>query len=208
MNSDARFWNFIAKRYAKKPVPNEDVYRRKLELTQARLWPEAEVLELGCGTGTTAVHHAAHVRHLRAVDVSERMLEIARTRAREAGVENVSFERAEIAALPLPPESVDVVLALSILHLLPDWRGTIRRIHGALRPGGVFVSSTASLGDGMAWFRYLAPLGHAVGLMPDVQVFTADALRAEVRGAGFAVEEDWTGPDGRTLFLIARKSAA
>ena len=48
------FWNRIAKKYAASPISDEAAYKHKLELTQARMTPETEALEFGCGTGGTA----------------------------------------------------------------------------------------------------------------------------------------------------------
>jgi cyclopropane fatty-acyl-phospholipid synthase-like methyltransferase len=54
----AAFWNGMARRYAASPVRNPENWEKTLELTRARLAPEAEVLELGCGTGSTALRLA------------------------------------------------------------------------------------------------------------------------------------------------------
>ena len=98
----ARFWDRIAERYARKPVADEKAYQEKLRITREWLAPEAEIVELGCGTGSTAIAHAPHVRRIRAVDVSDGMLEIARRKATAAGVENVVFERASVENFQAP----------------------------------------------------------------------------------------------------------
>ena len=54
-----------------------------------------------------------------------------------------------------------------------------------LKPGGVFVSSTACLGDTMKFFELIAPIGKFLGLMPLVKVFTMQQLRDSLTGAGF-----------------------
>lgn len=77
-------WNRLARGYAKSPVADEAAYQRKLEMTRAHFMPDSEVMEFGCGTGTTAVSHAPFVRHIHGYDISKNMLEIARERARKA----------------------------------------------------------------------------------------------------------------------------
>jgi ubiquinone/menaquinone biosynthesis C-methylase UbiE len=92
----ARFWDRLAKRYAKKPVADEATYQRKLQITRDHLSPAMEILEFGCGTGSTAITHAPHVRHLRAIDISSKMLEIAQGKA--ALPSSTSRSRAEARA--------------------------------------------------------------------------------------------------------------
>ena len=122
MARPAKFWDRMAARYARQPVADEAAYQRKLEMTRAYLHAEMALLEIGCGTGSTAIVHAPHVRHVLATDISGNMLEIARGKAEAEGIENISFQCAAVDELDVQNDSIDVVLALSILHLLPDWR--------------------------------------------------------------------------------------
>lgn len=204
MTADARFWDKIAPRYAARPVSNPEAYARKLALTRAHLRPDMTVLELGCGTGSTALAHAPHVARIVATDISEAMLAIARTRAREAGIDTVEFRQATPETAGADGTRYDVVLALSLLHLLPDLDSALARIRDLLPPGGLLVSNTACLAEGMAWFGAIAPLGRALGLIPYVNILSARALLAALDRAGFEIVEDFR-PDRRTLFLIARR---
>ncbi len=201
----ARFWDRIAERYARKPVPDEAVYREKLRLTRERLGPDMTVLELGCGTGSTAIAHASFVRRLEAVDLSGRMLEIARARAAEAGVDNLAFIQASLEDYEAPDESFDAVLALSLLHLVEDRRAALAKIHRLLTPGGLFVSSTACIADFWPWFHLVAPLGRRLGLFPPVAIFSSAALERDLAEAGFAVEHRWQPEKKTALFVVARK---
>ena len=89
---DAGFWNRISKRYAQKPVPDQKIYETKLAKTNGYLKPADRVLEIGCGTGATAIHHAPRVAHVLATDISAQMIEIARAKARAAEVHNIDFD--------------------------------------------------------------------------------------------------------------------
>lgn len=199
------FWDRLADKYAAQPIADEDAYRTKLARTQAHLTPEMDIFEFGCGTGGTTIAHAPHVRSVRAIDFSTRMLDMARQRAAEAGVGNVTFEQGDITSIAVEPGRYDMVLGLSILHLLKDRQAVIARVYEMLKPGGRFVSSTACLGDSMRWFGYIAPLGRALGLLPMLNVMTPDQLRADMIQTGFAIEQDWRPNPKSALFLIARK---
>jgi 2-polyprenyl-3-methyl-5-hydroxy-6-metoxy-1,4-benzoquinol methylase len=206
VSQSPRFWNRIAKRYARQPIADEASYQRKLAATRSHLRPDMELLEIGCGTGSTAINHAPHVKHIRATDISPKMLEIAGEKAREAGVHNVTFEQGTVESMDVPVESVDMVLAMSILHLVENPEAAIRSCHQALKPGGRLVSSTACLGDNLKIFKYIGPLGAALGLIPRVQVFTRAELEALIMGAGFVIEEAWQPGKNKGVFIVARKS--
>ncbi|MHA6296909.1 class I SAM-dependent methyltransferase [Devosia sp. CAU 1758] len=199
------FWDRLADKYAAQPIADEEAYRTKLARTQAHLTPDMEIFEFGCGTGGTAITHAPLVRHVRAVDFSARMLDKARARAAEAGVDNVTFEQGDITSIALAPASYDMVLGLSILHLLKDRQAAMARVFQALKPGGRFVSSTACIGDTMKWFGLLAPLGRAFGLLPVINIMTHDQLREDLIRTGFVIEDDWRPNPRAAIFIIARK---
>lgn len=205
MTRSAFFWNRMAARYARQPIADEDAYRRKLETTQSYLRPDMEVLEIGCGTGTTALIHAPFVRHIRAVDYSAGMIGIARGKAEAGNVANVTFEQSTIEGLDAPDAHYDVVLALSILHLLDDRRGALAGIHRLLKPGGLLVASTACIGDMSLPLRLLVPVFRVLPFMPSVRVFTAEELKRSVVEAGFAIEHEWNPGRNKAFFLIARK---
>ena len=206
MTENGAFWDKIAERYARKPVADEDVYRQKLKITQSYFTPDMKLFEFGCGTGTTAVIHAPFVDHVHAIDVSAKMLEIAGNRAAEAGVDNVTFEQAAIDDFSLPDESVDVVLGLSILHLVADRDAIIAKVRNMLKPGGVFVSSTVCLGDKLWFFKYIEPIGRFFRLMPMLKVFTIKELDKSVTDGGFTIDHHWVPEKGNTAFIVAKKA--
>ena len=203
-----RFWDKLADRYARQPIADEAAYQRKLEITRGYLREDMNVLEFGCGTGGTALLHAPHVRHIKAIDFSEAMLGIARGKAAAAGVDNVSFERADITSFAASDASFDAILGMSILHLLADKGAVIAKVFGLLKPGGVFISSTTCLGDTTGFFKAIAPLGKAVGLLPQLNVFTTEELVRSLTKAGFTIEQQWQPGKGKAVFIVARAGSA
>jgi len=93
------FWDRLAKYYSRRPVDDEQSYRKKLQVTRQSLRPEMEILEFGCGTGSTAIVHAPYVKHIHAIDFSARMLEIAQARAEALGVRNITFQQLSVEKL-------------------------------------------------------------------------------------------------------------
>lgn len=205
MDRSARFWDRIAKRYAKQPIEDEAAYQKKLQVTQDYLRPDMAVLEFGCGTGSTAIVHAPHVQHIDAIDISARMIAIAQGKGQAGGISNVSFQQAGIEDYDAAPDSLDAVLGLSILHLLKDKEAAIDKVHRLLKPGGIFASSTACLGDSMAFIKWIAPVGEFLGLMPLVKVFTEKELQDSITAAGFEIDYQWQPARGKAVFIVAKK---
>ena len=100
------------------PAERSRIRQKQIELIG--LEEGERVLEVGCGTGSTALLHAPYVRELLATDFAEGMIGIARERAAEAGLDNVRFEVASLESLAGRDERFDVVLALNVLHLVVD----------------------------------------------------------------------------------------
>jgi ubiquinone/menaquinone biosynthesis C-methylase UbiE len=203
----ARFWDRVADRYARMPVRDEAAWREKLAIIRGLMGPEAEVLELGCGTGSTALELAPHARRILAVDVSGRMLEIAREKAAAAGAEKVEFRRAGVEDLEATEGGFDMVLAMNLLHLLEDREGAMARVFRWLRPGGTFVSGTMCFSDGLGWVRWVAPVARRAGLFPALWTFSEARLTEELGRAGFAIERRWKPGPGKAVFLVARRPA-
>ncbi|MEO1035903.1 MAG: methyltransferase domain-containing protein [Pseudomonadota bacterium] len=205
MAPSTRFWDKIAERYAKQPIADEAAYEKKLEVTRAYFRPDMKVLEIGCGTGGTAIAHAPYVKQLHATDLSPKMIEIAQRNAADREVGNVSFSVASVEALNVPDGSFDAVLGLSVLHLLDDKDAAIGKIYRMLKPGGVFVSNTACIADSMRWFKLVAPIGALFGLIPRVDIFTTQALVISLNQAGFTIEHQWQSGKGKAVSIVAKR---
>ena len=205
MDREKAFWNKLADKYSRRPVADEASYRKKLAVTREYFRPDMEVLEIGCGTGSTAIEHAPFVKHIRATDLSTRMVEIAKEKARAADVDNVTFEALSVDALDVPDASIDVVMAHNVLHLLEDKDQVITDVHRMLGPGGVFVSSTACVGDMMLPLRLIVPVGRFLRLFPLVKVFSVAELKDSLENAGFEIDYEWQPKKNAAAFIICRK---
>lgn len=108
-------------------------------LRQAQLRPGDEVLDVGCGTGTLAIAaaHAQPGAHVAGLDGDEKILAIARRKARQAKAE-IEFHCALSQAMPFPDSRFSVVLSSLFFHHLASEakRATLKEIFRILRPGG------------------------------------------------------------------------
>lgn len=203
----SKFWDRLANRYSKQPISDPATYEKKLDLTQRYLTEESNVLEIGCGTGSTALVHAPKVKHLLAIDFSKNMIDIAKRKFSESQVSNLDFRVATLFDLPDDDESFDAVLALNVLHLMDDVEAVIQKVHQLLEPNGLFVSSTPFLAELPAVLRFVLPIGGAIGIVPKLRYFNGDELNSWITNSGFTIIERLEPAKklGAT-FLIARKT--
>ena len=206
--SDARFWDRTSRRYAKSAVGDPAGYERTLERTRALLRPDSRVLELGCGTGTTALRLAADAGSCLATDISAGMIAIADEKLAASLVPSLAFRIATAEALAQEAARFDVVLGFNYLHLVRDLPGTLRCIHGLLAAEGLFVSKTPCVGDMNPLIRFLLPAMRAIGAAPYACAFREAELRQQMDAAGFeilAVEDHATKGKENRPYVVARK---
>ncbi|MGB0631109.1 MAG: class I SAM-dependent methyltransferase [Alphaproteobacteria bacterium] len=194
MKTNENFWDRVADKYAASPIKNMAAYERTLARTRSYLSTEQDVLEVGCGTGSTALILAPDVRDMTATDISRRMIEIGEGKARDQEVKNVTFRQAALPDATLAPESYDAILCFNTLHLVTDLPAVLRNLHGALKPGGVFISKTVCLAQQTRLWAIPIFLMRLVGKAPYVNMLTFDAIERAIAAEGFEIVETGTDP--------------
>ncbi|HEX8995575.1 MAG TPA: class I SAM-dependent methyltransferase [Ktedonobacterales bacterium] len=168
--------------------------------------PAARVLEIGVGTGRIALPLLERGAHVTGVDISERMIDrlrakyaAARTAHPAAPWGELEITLGDISALPFAASAFDAVIAVHVLHLVPQWRQALDEALRVLRPGAPLL-----LGQDVAHGSYVShPLQdewvqivRELGFEPRrVGAESFNEILAAARGRGLRVEEwmvaDW-----------------
>lgn len=205
---DARFWDRIARKYARDPIRNLPAYEATLARTRAYLRSSDKVLEIGCGTASTALILAPDVAHYTASDFSAEMVEIGREKTWETSAQNIDNVHGVIGSAGLDGR-YDAILAFNVLHLLPDTEATIERIHAQLPPGGYFISKTPAIADGAWWMRPLVRVMVLYYRSLSVRFLSRADLQRMMVDKGFSIVEtgDYS-PRTPSHFIVAQKPPA
>src|SRR5450830_1572388 len=201
----------------------------------ADLQPGEVVLDLGSGCGIDVLLSARRVGptgKAYGLDMTDEMLALARENQRKAGATNVEFLKGTIEAIPLPDNSVDVIISNCVINLSADKDAVLREAFRVLKPGGRFaVSDVVVRGEVPADIRrsmelwvgciagaieeteYAAKLRSAGFVDVDVEpwrVYQIDDARAFLTESGVDVDRLAPQVEGKfaSAFVRARKPAA
>src|SRR5207302_3035450 len=151
----------------------------------AELKPGEVVLDLGAGGGIDVLLSARRVGpagKAYGLDMTDEMLALARENQKKAGVKNVEFLKGEIEKIPLPDNSVDVIISNCVINLSADKDKVLREAFRVLKPGGRFaVSDVVTRGEMLPAIRQsvLLWVGCVAGALED------NAYRSKLASAGF-----------------------
>src|SRR3979490_957677 len=151
----------------------------------AKLNPGEVVLDLGSGGGIDVLLSAKRVGptgRAYGLDMTDEMLALANENKRKAGADNVEFLKGEIEHIPLPDNSVDVIISNCVINLSADKDAVLREAFRVLKPGGRFavsdVVSRGEVGDDLRRDMALW-VGCISGALAE------DAYASKLRAAGF-----------------------
>ncbi len=179
MAKPEKFWDRSASTYDDSEPNTDPLHIKAVEAAKKYLDAGDVVLDYGCATGTTAFEIADRVKEVHGIDISSRMIELAKRKAGERPVENVDFAQATIFDEGLKKESFDAILTFNVLHLLEDPQKAMQRLSELLKPGGTIISSTACMGENRASFMsVLLFLVMKIGIIPPLKFFTVSGIRS------------------------------
>jgi len=183
--SPEKFWDLISARYAASPISDVTAYETKIEKIKSYLSPENVVLDIGCGTGTQCGDLAGNVKQVTGIDISSKLLAIAEQRKAERKLDNIEFIKTSLYDERLKADSFDAVMTFFVLHFFEDIEAVFQRIHDLLKPGGLFISETACLGEKSKIAGMLLRFAGHLGLMPKINLLTTRQLEQALEKSGF-----------------------
>ncbi|MFW6130757.1 MAG: class I SAM-dependent DNA methyltransferase [Atribacterota bacterium] len=208
MHKYRKFWNKAAKNYdtqvnKKYAKTNRDT----IELSRKYLNSNQTVLDFACGTGIITIELAKNVKKMYAIDISEKMIEIARKKMINNRIDNLEFEVSNIFDPKLNGMEVNVLLAFNILYFLEDIDRALNRISELLPSGGLFISATDCLGERKSLKENLLSFFLSkLGTIPLIKKYKTLELKNIIKSHGFKIVETknlYHNPPN--YFIVAKK---
>ncbi len=211
MSKSKEFWDKASKNYDKTEERFEYIHSKSRENTKKYLKSSDIVLDYGCGTGTTSCEIANQVTEIHAIDISAKMIEIAKEKAIIGKIENINFVETDIFDERYEKESFDVILAFNMLHTIPNPQKIVRRIDELLKRDGLFISVTPCLAGKLSLLVniqiLLVQILCKIGIIPvpirRLKSYELDDLVANGNFQAIDTEEIYKGAS--SYFMVAKK---
>jgi len=205
MYKSERFWDRLAKNYDRQDSDSGAKHIRTIQKIKEYINKNDIVFDYGCATGTIAIDIADNVKKIHGIDISSKMIQAAEKKAENRKIYNVEFAHTSIYDDNYKPESFDVVIAFNILHLLEDYEKVIRRISELLKPGGIFISSSACLAQEKAIIGKFLSFLSKIKLVPHVKLFNIKELENSIVEGNFQIVEKEKNFQGKFSYLVIAK---
>jgi len=210
MIKSEKLWDRMASIYDDSTKKFDHLHKKVVENTMKFLKTNDTVLDCACGTGTMTMEIAIGVEKIQGIDISSKMLEIAKRKAYDLGIDNIEFTHSTMFDERLTRGKFDVILAFNVLHYFRDIEKHISRINELLKPKGIFVSVTPCSVEKKTFSRYLfvSLLSILVKLriFPFIEFFRYTDLNEIITKGNFQIieTEKLHGPEEH-YFVVARK---
>lgn len=201
-----KFWDRTADYYDKKEKKDELTYLKFIEKAKMYLKDSDIVLDFGCGTGLVCNEIAGDLKTIYAIDISSKMINIAKSKAAQRNIQNINYIYTTIFDERFKGDSFDIILVFNVLHLLDDSQKVIQRLNELLKPEGFIISATPCLGE-KPFLNILFSIGSKIGITPEIKSFKISELESSFIKANFEIIE--TGclkQNSLQYLLIAKKS--
>ncbi len=203
-NKAEKFWDRMAKNYDKEEKQDEPVLLKVVEKTKKHLTITDSILDFGCGTGLVSNKLANNVKYIKGIDISSRMIALAKEKAINSKINNIDYEHATIYDKQLEIDSFETLLAFYILHLVEDPEDVVERLYELIKPDGLFISATPCMGD-RKFLKGLFSIGSKLGLIPKVYSFKYADLHNIIEKRFEVIEAECLHLKTNQYFIVARK---
>ncbi|MBN2282014.1 MAG: class I SAM-dependent methyltransferase [Candidatus Marinimicrobia bacterium] len=190
MKEPGKFWNKIANQYDRQANKTyQKAYSATIQMSKKYLKPDFLGLDFACGTGITTLELSKNIKKMVAIDISEKMINIARQKSFAEQVANIEFQITDLFGIQGPVCQFDVIFAFNILHFFDNPDKILGEIYQKLSPNGLFLSTTDCFGESKTLTTIINSLLSKAGILPTYKSYTRKEMEIIVKSNGFQILE-------------------
>jgi len=206
MKKPEKFWDFISGVFAKKPMDDEQLFGETVLYIKQHLHPNSVVLDCGCGTGTLSNAISDNVQKINAIDISGKMLNIAKARSLSLNKNNIEYLQTSIYDNTFKENTFDIIFAFNVFHFIEDSNRFLTRVSELLTPNGIFISSTPCLRESRRFSSEFMNVLSKLGVIPKIKMLTFFELEKLISKAPFEILDKKTNSEIPRDYIILAKS--
>jgi 2-polyprenyl-3-methyl-5-hydroxy-6-metoxy-1,4-benzoquinol methylase len=199
-----KFWDRTAIYYDKEEKKDELTYLKFIEKAGTYLKINDIVLDFGCGTGLVCNKITNDVDMIYAIDISSKMIDIAKSKAAQHKIQNINHIYTTIFDERFKADLFDVILVFNVLHLLDDSHKVIQRLNELLKPDGYIISATPCMGE-KPLLNILFSIGSKIGITPELISFKTNELENLFIKGNFEILETGSLKKNSPQYLLIAK---
>ncbi len=206
MKWSIKFWNLLAKNYDKQVNQKyKKAYEQTIQHSRNYLQKSNAVLDVGCGTGITTFELFKNVKHIFAIDTSNKMIQVAQSKCPNHFT-HVDFEVMDIFNPALDSMKFDVILVFNTLHFIKNEREFLQRVSDLLTANGLLISVTDCLDENKSLKTKWTVILSKLGLFPYIKAYTITGLENIVTKNTFQIIETYNFFENPpNYFIVAKK---
>ena len=200
---ERKFWSKNASGYDQSIIEKYwKIYPSLLDKIAQDVETGGTVLEVATGTGLVALKIASAADQVHAIDISPQMIDVAKKKAEETGIDNVAFSVEDAYALPFSDGMFDTVVCNNALHNMKQPGDALSEIRRVLRPDGRFIAIIAGVGESFK-FKIALTISTLIGQLPVFHKLNLDEFSDFIDKSGFVVvtKERLKHPEDRMALL-------
>ena len=190
---EKKIWQKSAKYYDKQVKVYDNAYKLTIQNSLKFINQEYSVLDFACGTGIVSIEIAKEAKKVVAVDISDKMIDVAKKKLSQKKLDNIEFKAVDGYNLDYPENHFNVVLLYNALHVVQEPQTVLKEIKRLLKPDGVLLTATDCYAEpttfGVRLKLSIQKFVHKLGIIPILSYYSKSDIDNMLTKEGFEIIE-------------------
>ena len=201
-----KFWNKRAQKFDQEDKPDSPVRKERYARIRSYLNKNKTLLDYGCATGSLSLEFGNDVKEILGIDISAKMIELARIKAKDNNYQNLKFVQGEIHDDQFKSTRFDVIIAFYVIHLVQNPQKTLNHLAELINPEGFLIMEVPCLKQTNFIKRFFLKGFTKMAGLPYMHTFKSIDIDKMIKGTGLkVVENHFDDQKFPRYFIVAKK---